>query len=98
MTNIAYLIAKMKAIPEGTGTLLDNSILHFSSEMAEGWHSFDEMPIVLAGKAGGQLTSGRHIKLPSGTELCNYHLALCRLAGLTTLASFGHNGTSPVTL
>ena len=56
----AYLVGRMKAIDEGEGTLLDNSLLMFCSNLFDGdKHQADEMPILLAGRGGGSLKTGR---------------------------------------
>ena len=62
---LAYLLDLMKKTPDGAGTLLDNSLVYFGSEMAEGYHTNNNMPVVLAGKAGGKIATGRHLALPA---------------------------------
>jgi hypothetical protein len=55
---VAYLLDKLKATPDGEGTLLDNSLMAWGNELADGAaHSQSPIPIVLAGKAGGAITS-----------------------------------------
>jgi hypothetical protein len=55
-----YLVEKMKAIDEGGSSLLDNSLLMLCSSLFDGdAHSAEQLPIVLAGKAGGKLRTGR---------------------------------------
>ena len=54
-----YLVDRMKPIDEG-GSLLDNSMLLFGSSLFDGdTHGADQMPLLLAGKAGGSLQTGR---------------------------------------
>ena len=68
---------------EGSATVLDNSLVYLSSELSEGWgHSNDNMPIVLAGKAGGQVRTGRHIAYPKGTLTARLMLAMLKLGGV----------------
>jgi hypothetical protein len=56
----AYLINRLKAIDEGERSLLGNSILLFCSNLFDGdRHQADEMPMLLAGHAGGALKTGR---------------------------------------
>jgi hypothetical protein len=56
----AYLLNRLKAIDEGAGSLLDNSLLMFCSNLFDGdRHQADEMPILLAGRGGGTLQTGR---------------------------------------
>lgn len=59
----AYLLSEMKKIPEGDGTLLDNSLMYWVNEQEDGQaHNRRNIPMVLAGKAGGQLSTGRVIR------------------------------------
>jgi len=59
----AYLLDKLKSFPEGDGTLLDNTLILWSNENSKGWeHNHDDMPFILAGRAGGALQTGRFLK------------------------------------
>jgi hypothetical protein len=59
----AYLLSEMKKVNEGDKTLLDNSLIFFPNELSEGEiHSRRDMKYLLAGKAGGQLETGRYLK------------------------------------
>ena len=54
MNRFAYLLEKLKASQEGSGNLLDNSCILFSSDVCEGLvHSITDYPILVAGRAGG---------------------------------------------
>ncbi|WP_373044795.1 DUF1552 domain-containing protein [Vulgatibacter sp.] len=58
----AYLVGKLKAIQEGEGSVLDNSLVLFSSELSDGNnHHHINKPVVLAGRGGGEVRPGRHI-------------------------------------
>jgi hypothetical protein len=58
-----YLIEALKAVPEGSGTMLDNTLVLWCNELAKGnAHSHNPMPFVLAGHAGGALSAGRYLK------------------------------------
>ena len=60
VSQFAYLIERMKAVDEGGASLFDNSILMLCSNLFDGdKHQADEMPIVLAGRGGGSLKTGR---------------------------------------
>ena len=60
MQQFAYLVQRMKAIDEGGTSLLDNSMLMFASSLFDGdAHSAEQLPIVLAGRAGGAMKTGR---------------------------------------
>jgi hypothetical protein len=59
----AYLLQQMKNIPEGDGTLLDNTLIFWCNELAQGnTHSHANMPFVLAGGAGGRVQTGRFLQ------------------------------------
>ena len=77
ITQFAYFLEKLKSIPEGEGTLLDNCMLVYGCAIGDGnRHNHDDLPIVLAGRGGGTLTTGRHLKLDSETPMNNLHLSL----------------------
>ena len=60
VTQFAYLLQQLRARPEGDGTMLDHSLVVFCSEVSDGnTHSHQDMPFVLAGRAGGCVTPGR---------------------------------------
>jgi hypothetical protein len=59
----SYLLDRLDALPEGDGTMLDNTVVLWGNELAQGnIHSQVSMPFVLAGSAGGALKTGRHIQ------------------------------------
>ncbi len=79
-----YFVERLKAIDEGGTSLLDNSLLMFASSLYDGdAHSADQLPIVLAGKAGGQLQTGRILDyLEKGNDnrrACSLYLSLMDL-------------------
>ena len=83
----AYLINRLKAIDEGGQSLFDNSILLGGSNLFDGdTHSADRMPLVLSGKAGGQLKTGRYVDyLDKGNEnrrACSLYLSLMDRMGV----------------
>lgn len=56
----AYLIGKMKSIEEGSSNLLHNSLAVWTSEIGDGYsHSGNDIPMVIAGSAGGRFNTGR---------------------------------------
>ncbi|HEY0705616.1 MAG TPA: DUF1552 domain-containing protein [Polyangia bacterium] len=63
MTQFAYLLEKMQNTPDGTGNLLENSIVYASSDVSLGRsHSIADMPCLLFGKGGGVLKGDQHHK------------------------------------
>lgn len=95
---VAYLLDALKAVPEGDGTMLDNTLVVWGNELADGWtHSQHPIPIVLAGQASGQLQTGRY--LDYGDARHNGLLvSMCNLMGLTEVTSFGSldDGSGPL--
>lgn len=58
----ANLVAQMKAIPEGNGTMLDNTVLVWTTELANGPHDMFRIPAVIAGAGQGYFKTGRYLK------------------------------------
>jgi hypothetical protein len=74
---LAYLLRKLQAVKDGEGTLLDHCMLVYGSGISDGdRHNHDDLPIVLAGKGGGTLKTGRHIRYLKETPLTNLYLSL----------------------
>jgi len=67
-----YLLERMAATQENERSLLDNSMVMFGSSISDGnAHSPMQVPTVLAGRAGGRIDSGRHIKPEKAVPLTN---------------------------
>src|SRR5947209_20330292 len=93
---VAYIAAKMEKVQEGERTLLDNSILLFLSSMMTGNHNNDQLPVVMLGRGGGQIKTGRildYLGKPNRT-VCSLYLALLQYAGVR-LDRFG-DSTEPL--
>lgn len=89
----AEMIKKMKAIDEGGSTLLDNSMILYSSYMAHGGHGTHDYPVLLAGKAGGALKSGRHVAYQKNTPMSNLYVEMLDRMG-AKVNEFGESRTS----
>jgi hypothetical protein len=89
----AEMVKKMKAIDEGGSTLLDNTLMLYTSYMADGGHGMNEYPVVLAGNAGGTLKPGRHLAFQKKTPMANLYLEIADRFGLK-LPSFGESHSS----
>jgi len=62
---LAYLMNALRARPDGDGTLLDNTLIVLFSEMGDSnLHNHENMPFILAGGAGGALSTGRYLDFP----------------------------------
>jgi Protein of unknown function (DUF1552) len=88
---IAYFMDKLKAVPDGDGTLLDHSLVLFGSSMSNSnQHNHSPLPVFVAGGACGRLKGGRHIKYPEDTPMANLLATTLQKAGLHE----GHIGDS----
>lgn len=73
----SQFMEKLKATPDGDGSLLDHSaILYGASLRDSNTHLYDNLELLLAGGAAGQIRGGRHIVFPKGTPLTNLHVTL----------------------
>lgn len=89
---LAAQIAALDAVQEGAGTLLDHMVVLGVSETGLAkTHSMEEMPIVLAGSAGGRLKVGMHYRSEGGENTSKVLLSVCRAVG-ADMASFGAEG------
>lgn len=79
----AYLLDRLNSIPEGEGTLLDNSMILFGSSISDGnRHDPANLPIVIAGRSGGALKTGQHVASPKNTPLCNAYVNMINAFGV----------------
>jgi len=73
----AWFLGRMRSVSEGEGTLLDNCMIVYGSAISDGnRHNHDDLPIIMAGKGGGTLKTGRHVKFEKETPLNNLFLAI----------------------
>ena len=76
LQQFAGWIEKLKATKEGSGSLLDNSMIVYGGALSDGnRHNHDDLPVILAGKGGGSIASGRFIKA-QGQPMCNLFLSI----------------------
>jgi hypothetical protein len=73
----AYFIQKLNKTSDGEQTLLDHSMILYGSGLGDGnAHNHDNLPIVLCGRGGGTITSGRHLQCERETPLNNLYLSM----------------------
>jgi hypothetical protein len=83
VTQLAYLTGKLKGVKEGDGTLLDNCMIAFGSAIADpNRHHHHDLPLLLVGRGGGSIKSGRHIRYKDDTPLNNLWLAMLARFGV----------------
>ncbi len=79
---LRYLIEKMKSIQEGERTLFDNSLILWGSGIKHGdYHSLTDLPLVIAGGAGGKIPLGRHVRFPQAQPYANLLSTVMDLMG-----------------
>ncbi|MEX0670774.1 MAG: DUF1552 domain-containing protein, partial [Pirellulales bacterium] len=82
-TQFAYLLGKLAAVAEGDGRLLDNCLLAYGSGNSDGnRHNHDDLPILLAGRGGGTIRTGRHVPFAAETPVTNLWLTMLDRAGV----------------
>jgi hypothetical protein len=82
-------LKRMKDTREGEGSLLDNSMIVLGSGLGDGnRHRHEDLPIVLAGKGGGTIPTGRHLRVPDKTPFNNLFLSMLHRVG-ANVAEFG---------
>jgi hypothetical protein len=73
----ARLLGKLRAMPEGDSTVLDNSMILFGSALSDGdAHSPHKLPIVVGGGGGGRLDTGQHRTYTEDTPLANLYVSM----------------------
>jgi hypothetical protein len=104
---IAELVGKLAGIDEGGSSLLDNSLVYFTSEFGDGDdHYHHDLPVLLAGKLGGTFKTGQHVcyagpvggdldAVEQSKPLANLYVSILRGLGMSD-AGFGDNGSAPL--
>jgi Protein of unknown function (DUF1552) len=87
---VPYLLEKLKNTPDADGNLLDNSLVIYGSPMGDSnLHNHKRVPFFLAGRAGGQLKGGLHLRAADATPLANVMLTVLHTLGVDDLQQFG---------
>jgi hypothetical protein len=82
IAQFAYLLGRLKAVREGDGTLLDHCMIVYGSGNSDGnRHNHDDLPVLLAGKAGNSIRTGRHVRFNRDTPLNNLWLSMLDRVG-----------------
>jgi hypothetical protein len=88
-----YFLEKLRATPDGDGTLLDHSLVLYGSGMSDGnQHNHTDLPIVVAGGASGRMKGGRHLRHPKNTPMANLLVAMLDTLGIDTEKFGDSNG------
>ena len=75
---LGYIARKLDGIQEGDRTLLDNSMLMMCSSMMTGGHNNDQLPVVIVGKGGGRIETGRSLNYRDqpNRQMCRLYMSL----------------------
>jgi hypothetical protein len=91
---LAYFLGKLRATPDGDGTLLDHSLVLYGSGMSNSnQHDHEPLPTLVAGGASGALAGNRHIRAGTGTPFANLLVALLDKLGVQVEA-FGDSNAA----
>jgi Protein of unknown function (DUF1552) len=87
---VAYIADKLSHVQEGERTLLDNSMILYLSSMMTGNHNNDQLPVVMLGRGGGQIKTGRILDYRNkpNRKMCSLYLSLMDKTGVR-LETFG---------
>ncbi|EDM73606.1 Tat (twin-arginine translocation) pathway signal sequence domain protein [Plesiocystis pacifica SIR-1] len=89
---LAYFVDRLKSIPDGDGTLFDSTVIVVCSEFGGYNHSYNDVPCVLIGNAGGSFDTGKYIDVHNGGFRPYANLMLSLAEGLgAPLQSFGES-------
>lgn len=82
ITLLSHLLERLASIKEGDRTLLENSMIFYGSGIGDGnRHNHDDLPIVVFGRGGGALKTGRHNIYPKDTPLTNLYRTMLDISG-----------------
>jgi len=83
MKQFSHFVERLKSIPEGDGTLLDNSVLIYGAGISDSnTHFHDDLPIAVVGGGGAGIKGGRHLRYPKGTPVTNLLLTVLDKMGV----------------
>jgi len=82
VSEFGYFLDKMRSVKEGDGTLLDHSMILYGGGIKDGdRHSHVDLPVLMAGRAGGVLHPGRAVHFGS-VPMCNLYVSMLQVIGL----------------
>jgi len=84
MKHFVSMLERLDKIQEGNGSILDNSLIAYGSGNSDGQrHNHDNLPLLLMGKAGGTVRSGRHLQFDPNTPITNLWLSMLEHTGVS---------------
>jgi hypothetical protein len=83
LQQFAYLVAKLDALPEGDGTMLDSTLFLYGTGISDSnTHFHDDLPIALVGGKNAGIKGGRYVRYPEDTPLANLHVTILEKLGV----------------
>lgn len=93
LQQFAYLVAKLDALPEGDGTMLDSTLFLYGTGISDSnTHFHDDLPIALVGGKNAGVKGGRYIRYAADTPLANLHVTILEKLGVPVEAFGDSNG------
>jgi hypothetical protein len=94
---LAYYLEKLRATPDGDGSLLDHMTILYGSGLSNSTrHSGIDLPLMLAGGGAGRLPSGRHIRYTDEPSMANLLVTLMDKMDVPVERIGGSTGALPV--
>ena len=83
LQQFAYLVAKLDALPDGDGTMLDSTLFLYGTGISDSnTHFHDDLPIALVGGKNAGVKGGRYIRYAADTPLANLHVTILEKLGV----------------
>ena len=87
---LAYYLDRLRATPDGDGSLLDHAMILYGSALSDGnLHLYTNLPLLLVGGGAAGIKGGRHIRFPKGTPMTNLLLAMLDKANVPHVEKLG---------
>ena len=81
----AYFLDRLKSTREGDATLLDHCTILYGSAISDGnKHLHEDLPILVAGRGGGAISTGQHVRVDDQTPLTNLYRSMLETVGVAT--------------
>ncbi len=93
---VPYFLEKLKNTPDVDGSnLLENALVVYGSPMGDSnVHNHKRCPLFVAGRAGGRIKGGLHIRAADGTPMANAMLGMAHALGFDDMPQFGDSGAA----
>jgi hypothetical protein len=96
-STLGYFVGRLKATPDGDGSLLDHSLVLYGSGMGNSQvHNHSRLPVVLVGGASGKMAGNQHVREADGTPISNLLVTLLDKVGVPVDKFADSNGNVAV--